>query len=85
MNFQNYENQSWRMDFLKFALCFLPSHWGEGGPLAVDEGNEVWTEQNMAIVGAFEHKELFDDDEFYDMEPLETYLTRFVKEHLEDF
>ena len=75
----------------------------------------------MAIVGAFEHKELFDkfilssginfsdlsffdiddlgefeekyeaypfddyDNEFYDMEPLETYLTKFAKEHLEDF
>ena len=75
----------------------------------------------MAIVGAFDHKELFDnfilssgidfsdlsffdihdlnefekkyeaypfddyDDKFYDMEPLETYLTKFVKEHLIDF
>ncbi len=25
------------------------------------------------------------DNEFYDMEPLETYLTKFAKEHLEDF
>ena len=75
----------------------------------------------MAIVGAFEHKELFDnfisssvidfsdlsffdigdlgefedkyeaypfdeyDSAFYDMEPLETYLTKYAKEHLEDF
>ncbi len=75
----------------------------------------------MSVVGANEHKKLFDkfvndnnidlcnlssfdvddvdeyeeqterypfddyDDAFYDMEPLETYLKQFIKEHIEDF
>ena len=45
---------------------------------------------NIAEVEDFEEKNQsypFDeyDDKFYEMEPLETYLKKYIKEHLEDF